>query len=152
MSFPKFDIEKFAAKKTPPAIPATLLLRGGQNENKSVRVAEVARVAAQRLAEWLVITDKPPPQASSLWKGLADITEQFAIGPWAFAALSSGWTDEQLFALDCGLIPEMRRKNLHIMMIDERKAMVLTGKGRVHQFCKPLTYDPPWWEDCQTAA
>jgi len=156
--FPKFDFEKFATKTSPPAIPATLLLHEAQNGNIPRRVAGVARVATHfeeivdRISEWLAVTDKPPPQASTQWKALADVTERFALGCWAYACVSAGWTDEQLFAIDGGLIPAMHRKNHYLMMADESAATVLTGKGKLHKFCRPMIYDPPWWDDPRTVA
>ena len=108
--------------------------------------------AVERIEVWLRIVDNPPRNASKLWKDVADATEVFGLGCWAYAAVMAGWSDSALFALDEGLIPEKLRRGLHLMKLDANAATLMTGKGELEYFRRPRTMQPPWWQDPRVAA
>jgi hypothetical protein len=107
---------------------------------------------AERIGFWLKVTDNPPRNASKIWKDLADATEAFALGCWAYAAVMAGWSDGGLYALDEGLIPQQLHRGLHLIKIESDAASVMNGKGNIEYLRRPRTTSPPWWNNQRTAA
>lgn len=103
--------------------------------------------AAARITVWLTAIDNLPEMSTQEGKRLAQLVEAFWLGPWARPALDAGWSDGDLFALDCGLIPEMSRQTLYFLHIDAEAARLMTGRGVVEHFHRPRTSAPPWWND-----
>ena len=48
---------------------------------------------AERINSWLKATDNPPRNATGIWKDLAEETEDFALGVWAYPAVMTGWSN-----------------------------------------------------------
>jgi hypothetical protein len=111
-----------------------------------------AEQATELIEHWLQITDNPPRSCSHVWRDLADKTSDFALGVWAYPAVTAGRGDGALFAIDEGLIPETLRRGLHLMKIDADAAAVMTRKGELELFRRPRTTQPPWWKDPRVAA
>jgi hypothetical protein len=107
---------------------------------------------AERIKAWLRIVDNPPRNCTKTWKDLADATEAFALGCWAYAALMAGWSDAAIFAIDEGLVPQQLRRGLHLMNIDVSAATVMNRKGELEHFRRPRISSPPWWQDQRVAA
>ena len=107
--------------------------------------------AVERIETWIRITDGPLPENKSwLWKRYADATKEFALGPWAYAAVESGWDDSSLFAIAYGLVPEMLRRTFRLKAIHANAAMGMNEKGRLELWpCAKKVTAPPWWGDAR---
>lgn len=105
--------------------------------------------AAERIAAWLHAIDRLPKACVPRGARLRALTSDFALGPWAYPSVQSGWSDVQLFALDGGLIPEMSRRPLHFRSIAAEMIVLVNGKGTLEEWQRQDMPDSagPWWND-----
>lgn len=108
--------------------------------------AEVARIEG-----WLAALDRLPEARTPEVERLAQLTFEFALGNmahWGRAAIVSGWSDAELFAMDSGLIPEMNQRGMRLDEVTERFAWLARGEREFERVDRPQnTEQPPWWRD-----
>ena len=78
----------------------------------------------------------------------------FALSPWAYPAVISGWTDEELFSFPAGLVCQMATRTLHLLAIDEAGATLMSGRGVIatYERARFRSTDPhPWWANSPQA-
>jgi hypothetical protein len=103
---------------------------------------------AERIGAWLAVMDRLPKACGPYGQRLRAITTDFALSCWAYEAVRLGWTDADLFDLDCGLIPEMSRRALHFRSIGEDALCLINGRGEYEEWeRRDMTDAAPWWED-----
>jgi hypothetical protein len=98
---------------------------------------------------WLHAIDRLPRVCGLQGARLRALTSDFAIGPWAYPCVQSGWHNAQLFALDGGLIPEMSRRPLHFRSVAAELIVLVNGKGTIEEWRHQDMPDNagPWWND-----
>jgi hypothetical protein len=105
--------------------------------------------AAARISSWLEAMDRLPKSCKLEGSRLKAMTEEFALGPWSYACVQSGWSDLALFHFSRGLIPEMSRRPLHFRCIGEDAIVLINSKGAHEDWRRQYMPDDavPWWED-----
>jgi hypothetical protein len=105
--------------------------------------------AAERIAAWLHAIDRLPKACGLQGARLRAITSDFALGPWSYPCVKSGWSDAQLFTLDGGLIREMSHRPLHFRSVAAEMIVLVNGKGTLEEWLRQDMPDSagPWWND-----
>lgn len=107
----------------------------------------IKRNSAENIVEhWLRQADmfKDVPEL----REIADLTRWFSISAWAHKAISSKWSDADLFAMDDGLIGSIKRMGGRcILNIDPEGRITLMKSGEMVYLWPQKTKNRPWWED-----
>jgi hypothetical protein len=133
---------------------AAIIAEGcGISQGEATRLARreaeggATHAVAERIELWLGALDR----LSALGDcdaALCAASIDFALSPWAYPAVIFGWSDADLFGLPAGLIPQRKRRTLHLLAMDAHGVTLMTGRGIVATFERGrfrCSDQRPWW-------